>query len=138
MASRSVHMPGEGGSLDKGPIASGKDVTVNGGVLIMEEDAQIRELLERWLGEAGYVVTTASDGAPQLIIVDVPEPQSADDRIAALRAVYAAPILLLSARFRRGLASSADAARRLRGPKGLPKAVNPSELLAAVSESIAP
>jgi DNA-binding response OmpR family regulator len=131
-------MPGEGGSLDKDPIASGKDVTVNGGVLIMEEDAQIRELLERWLGEAGYVVTTASDGAPRLIIADVAEPQSADERIAALRAVYAAPILLLSARFRRGLGSSADAALRLGVQKVLPKPFTRSELLAAVSESIAP
>jgi len=131
-------MPGEGGSLDKGPIASGKDVTANGGVLIMEEDAQIRELLERWLGEAGYVVTTASDGPPRLIIADVAEPQSADERIAALRAVYAAPILLLSARFRRGLGSSADAALRLGVQKVLPKPFTRSELLAAVSDSIAP
>ena len=113
-------------------------MTVNVGVLIIEEDAQIRELLDRWLGEAGYVVTTASDSAPQLIIADVPEPQSADERIAALRAVYAAPILLLSARFRRGLASSADAARRLGVQKVLPKPFTRSELLAAVSESIAP
>lgn len=131
-------MPGEGGSLDNGPIVSGKDVTANGGVLIMEEDAQIRELLERWLGEAGYVVTTASDGAPRLIIADVAEPQSADERIAALRAVYAAPILLLSARFRRGLGSSADAALRLGVQKVLPKPFTRSELLAAVSDSIAP
>jgi DNA-binding response OmpR family regulator len=131
-------MPGEAGSLDKGPNASGKDVTVNVGVLIIEEDAQIRELLDRWLGEAGYVVTTASDSAPQLIIADVPEPQSADERIAALRAVYAAPILLLSARFRRGLGSSADAALRLGVQKVLPKPFTRSELLAAVSDSIAP
>jgi len=68
----------------------------------------------------------------------VAEPQSADERIAALRAVYAAPILLLSARFRRGLGSSADAALRLGVQKVLPKPFTRSELLAAVSDSISP
>jgi DNA-binding response OmpR family regulator len=110
-------------------------------VIVLEEDPQIHELLERWLGEAGYTVVApdALEGAqPALVIANVPEPQSADALIASLRAMYTAPILVLSARFRRGLAGSVDAARRLGVKKVLPKPFTRKELLAAVRESVEP
>src|SRR5256885_14383235 len=119
-------------------MAGGEEVTATGGGWIMEEDGQTGGFRERGRGEAGYVVPPGGAAPPRLIIADVAEPQSADDRIAALRAVYAAPILLLSARFRRGLGSSADAALRLGVQKVLPKPFTRSELLAAVSDSISP
>jgi len=116
-------------------------VNLRGYVIVLEEDAQIHELLERWLSEAGYRVAApdALDGAqPALVIADVPKPQSADALIGSLRAVYAAPILVVSARFQRGLAGSAEAARRLGVKKVLPKPFTRKELLAAVRESVEP
>lgn len=114
-----------------------------GCVVIVETDDLIRELLERWLGEAGYsVVLGGRDHVevgvkPQLVIADVSNPGSAGATIGALRAAYCAPILALSALFRRGLGSSEEAARRLDVCKVLPKPFTREELLAAASESIA-
>ena len=78
----------------------------NGFIAIHEEDDLIRELLERWLGEAGYAVCAAADEAPRLVIVNIASPRGAQARIQALQAVYAAPIMVLSGRFRRGLGNS--------------------------------
>lgn len=108
-----------------------------GFVRIQEEDAQIRELLERWLGEAGYATSTAGDEQPCLVIADVANPRRAQSQIELLRAVYACPVLVLSGRFRRGLAESAETARRLGVKKVLPKPFTREELLAAVAASLA-
>ena len=105
-------------------------------LVVLEEDPLIRPLLERWLAEAGYqVVARAGEGNPALVIADLPEPKQAGERILSLQE-YAAPVLLLSARFRRGLAGSADAARRLGVKKVLPKPFTRRELLAAVRDSL--
>jgi CheY-like chemotaxis protein len=53
-----------------------------------------------------------------------------------LQEVYAAPILLLSGRFRRGLAGSAEAALRLGVKRVLPKPFTRNELLSAVAGSL--
>jgi DNA-binding response OmpR family regulator len=115
----------------------GTHVNPKGYVVVLEEDPLIRRPLERWLGEAGYVVATPGAGKarPVLVIADVPDPKSAEALIRALQE-YAAPILVLSARFRRGLAGSADAARRLGVKKVLPKPFTRTEFLSAVRESI--
>jgi DNA-binding response OmpR family regulator len=109
-------------------------------VVVLEQDPLIRRLLERWLNEAGYSVSAslrAGEGQPVLVIADMPDPRSAEALIRSLRA-YAAPILALSARFRRGLAESTEAARRLGVKRVLPKPFTRKELLAAVRESIEP
>jgi DNA-binding response OmpR family regulator len=109
-----------------------------GCVVVLEKDPLLRPLLERWLGEAGYLVVEQLPGSvekPALVIADVRDPQDADALILSLRE-YAAPILVLSARFRRGLAGSAQAARRLGVQKVLPKPFTRKELLLAVRESI--
>ncbi len=126
----------------KGPHASRNLVSLQGYIVIVEPDDLIRELLERWLGEAGYgVVLTAKDHdhamvIPQLVIADISDPGSAGATIGALRAAYSAPILALSARFRRGLGGSSEAARRLHVGKVLPKPFTREELLAAVREAV--
>jgi CheY-like chemotaxis protein len=72
---------------------------------------------------------------PALVIADIADPQSAAALIRSLRE-YAAPLVVLSARFRRGLAGCAEAARR-RGVKNvLPKPCTHKELLACVRESV--
>jgi DNA-binding response OmpR family regulator len=110
-------------------------VNRKGFVLIHEADVLIRELLERWLGEAGYTVSATADERPSLVIADVPSPRGAQALVQSLQ-VYAAPILVLSGRFRRGLAGSAEAARRLGVKKVLPKPFTREELLSAVAASL--
>ena len=113
-----------------------------GCIVIVEPDELIRELLERWLREIGYqAVTVAKNHAmpmvvPRLVITDISEPGSARNKIEALQAAYAAPILALSARFRRGLGGSSEPAQRLHVEKVLPKPFTREELLRAVRDCL--
>ena len=113
-----------------------------GYIVIVEPDDLIRELLERWLGDAGYGVVLSTTHrhretmAPRLVIADISTPDDASTTIAALQSAYSAPILALSARFRQGLGGSSDAAQRLHVCKVLPKPFTREELLSAVNESI--
>ena len=87
-------------------------------LLIIETDDLIRELLVRWLTEAGYSVA-ADDSQTKgiaLVIADVPNPAQAGAALRALHARHGAPILATSGRFRRAPAASEDAARRLGVP----------------------
>jgi DNA-binding response OmpR family regulator len=121
---------------------SRQPVNSKGCIVIVESDDLIRDLLQRWLGEAGYrVVVSAKDHSPtkvmpHLVIADISSPDSAGTAIEALAAAYSAPILALSARFRQGLGGSEAAAHRLQVCKVLPKPFTREDLLDAVNESI--
>jgi DNA-binding response OmpR family regulator len=117
----------------------GNHVSLQGHIVIVEPDDLIRELMERWLGEAGYRVIT-KDHSPVmamacLVIADISDPGTATSTIRSLQDAYSAPILALSARFRRGLGVSSEAAQRLHVDKVLPKPFTREELLAAVHEA---
>ena len=121
-------------------------VQQKGRILVVEPDDLIVGLLERWLGEAGYALVVegsprlpravGEEGEPDLVIIDVPTPRSAEKIIKSVKEVYAGSILLLSARFRRGTGCSSDVARQLGVRKVLPKPFTRGELLSAVGESI--
>jgi len=122
--------------------ATGVRVSCKGYIVIVEPDDLIRELLERWLDEAGFqAVPVAKDHAlpvvmPRLVITDISDPYRAGNRIVALRAAYAAPILATSARFRRGLGGSNEPAQRLHVGKVLPKPFTREALLRAVRDCL--
>lgn len=105
-------------------------------LLIIETDDLIRELLVRWLAEAGHLVAS-DDSRPEtiaLVIVDIPNPAKPE---ATLRRVHhGAPILAISGRFRRGSAASENAARQLGVAKVLSKPFTCEEFLAAVGECL--
>ena len=115
-------------------------------ILVVEPDDLILGLLERWLGEAGYVVVVEASltqpqvvddkEEPHLVIIDVPEPLGAGEIIKSVSEVHASPILLLSARLRRGTGSSISVARQLGVRNVLPKPFTRDELLSAVGESV--
>jgi DNA-binding response OmpR family regulator len=121
-------------------------VQQKGRILLVESNDLILDLLERWLGEAGYTVVVGTSqslpqavgegGEPHLVIIDVPAPHSAEKTIKSVREAHARPILLLSARFRRGAGSSISVARQLGVRKVLQKPFTRGELLSAVGEAI--
>jgi DNA-binding response OmpR family regulator len=97
-----------------------------GCIVIVEPDDLIFELIERWLAEAGWRVASPADAvaarlAPQLVVADISAAPSAAAAVRSLRAAYAAPIVAVSARFRRGLGGSVEAANRLDVGTVLPK-----------------
>jgi len=116
-------------------------------ILVVEPNDLILGLLERWLGEAGYIVvvetlqrlrqTVGAGGSPRLAIIDVPTPRSAEQLIKSVRETHACPILLLSASFVRDAGSSTSVARQFGVRKVLQKPFTRGELLLAVDEAIA-
>ena len=88
------------------------DITPGGAthVLVVDDDARLRALLQRYLAEQGFRVTTATHAAaardqmrsvqPDVLVLDVMMPgETGLDLTAALRAAAATvPILLLTAR----------------------------------------
>jgi DNA-binding response OmpR family regulator len=107
-----------------------------GRILIIETDDLIRDLIVRWLLDAGHTVATSEPGQAfvELVITDVPNPRSAETTLRELTLRHGAPILAISGRFRRDHA--AGTARRLGVRKVLPKPFSREELLAAVEECL--
>lgn len=110
-------------------------------MLVIEPDELIRRLLCEWLAEAGYAVEGHSSSgqrsavAPDLVILNVP--RATGFQVAeSLGERNSAPVLAISARFRRGLGSSAATAKRLGVRHVLPKPFSREELLEAVAQSL--
>ena len=88
------------------------------GILIIEEDKLMRELLVEWLSAEGYSVRDAASGGAQVpskadvVIVDVYMPRhEGASRLRAVKAAYPeTPLIAISAQFRSGLVGSCAAA----------------------------
>jgi two-component system KDP operon response regulator KdpE len=94
-------------------------VTVSTLILVVDDDAAIRDSLSKELRAAGYATATANDGregvasfesrAPDLVLTDLAMPTSDGfELIAAIRAVSRVPIIIISVR-----GSDADKVRAL-------------------------
>jgi DNA-binding response OmpR family regulator len=109
-------------------------------IVVHEPDELIRQLVQLWLGDAGYVVSTGtqSESRPDLLILDAAHPGHVGSRLSALGFAPDTPVLVVSASFRRGLGASTNTARRFGARSILPKPCTQVELLAAVAAALDP
>jgi CheY-like chemotaxis protein len=116
------------------------------GIVIIEEDKLMRELLVEWLSEEGYSVCAAALGAAQvpgkadLAIVDVYMPRhEGANRLRAVKAAYPeTPLIAISGQFRSGLFGPCTAAATLGVRQVIAKPFTRRDLLAAVHSVVGP
>jgi two-component system cell cycle sensor histidine kinase/response regulator CckA len=119
-------------------------------ILVIEDDAIMREAIGEWLSIAGYRVRTAGDGSaglaivrmsvPALVVTDIHMPgMSGSAVIAELKQRHPEiPIIAISGLFEAGCGINADAAIALGAARALVKPFKRAELLAAVAELLMP
>ena len=114
-------------------------------ILVVDDDASQRRLVEFWLKEEGYSVATASDGtsglqvfaekAPALVIADIRMPGiSGIDLLGRIKAINAdTPVILITAF---GTVSDAVGAIKLGASDYVLKPLNPEELKVNVQRAL--
>jgi CheY-like chemotaxis protein len=119
-------------------------------ILIIEDDAIMREALAEWLEGAGYGVRKAADGsaglaalrlaAPALVVTDIRMPGTSGAMvIAELNQRYPEiPVIAISGLFNSGHGMDADAAIALGAARALAKPFKRGELLRAVADLLGP
>lgn len=125
-------------------------MTHNVDILVIEDDAIIREAVAEWLQAAGYSVRTAEDGdaglgsvsraVPSLIVTDIHMPGKNGALVISelKRAHPDIPIIAISGLFHAGFGINADQVVALGAARALSKPFKRSELLGAVAELLAP
>lgn len=126
------------------------DKAATGDVLVIDDDAIMRDLMADWLEAAGYCVRKAADcsaaiaevkrAAPALIISDMFMPGSCGAvAIAQIKqAVAGAKIIAVSGHFGSGQGISAERALEAGAARALAKPIKRSELVRAVAELLGP
>ena len=119
-------------------------------ILIIEDDAIVREAMVDWLEAAGYRVRAAADGcaglaavqriSPTLVVTDIHMPgKSGAVVITELKQAYPdIPVIAISGLFNSGHGMDADAAIALGAVRALAKPFKRRDLLRAVSELLEP
>ena len=114
-------------------------------ILVIEDDAILREALAEWLQTAGYSVRTAPHGkaglaavklaAPALVVTDIHMPEMTGTMlIAELKRRYPEiPVIAISCLFNSGHAMDANAAIALGAAGALAKPFKRTELLRVVA-----
>ena len=125
-------------------------MTTTTDILIIEDDAIMREALAEWLKAAGYGVRKAADGsaglaavnsaAPALVVTDIHMPgTNGATVIAELKGGYPGiPVIAISGLFNSGHGLDADAAIALGAARALAKPFKRAELLRAVADLLGP
>ena len=115
-------------------------------ILVVEDDAIMREVLTEWLAAAGYGVRTANDGwqgleavraaEPALVVTDIHMPGTGGATvIVELKRRYPQiPVIAISGLFYSGHGMDADAAIALGAACALAKPFKRDQLLGAVSD----
>jgi CheY-like chemotaxis protein len=127
-------------------VARRLNMTTTTYILIIEDDAIMREAVAEWLGAAGYSVRTAEDGTaglaainiavPALVVTDIYMPGTSGAMVIAelKRRFPEVPIIAISGLFESGYGMNADAAVALGAARALAKPFKRGELLGAVAE----
>src|SRR5271165_6457179 len=125
-------------------------MTTTPDILVIEDDAIMREALTDWLQAAGYGVRTASDGSaglaavklavPALVVTDIHMPaMSGAAIISELKRDYPnVAIIAISGLFNSGHGLDAEAALALGAARALAKPFKRAELLRAVAQFLRP
>lgn len=125
-----------------------RNTTVTRDILIIEDDAVMREALGEWLEAAGYSVRKAVEGtaglaavelaAPALVVTDIYMPEKNGAAvIATLKDKYPEiPVVAISGLFNSGHGMDADAAIALGAARALAKPFTRVELLRAVADLV--
>ena len=115
-------------------------------ILIIEDDAIMREAVAEWLQAAGYGVRKAEDGSaglaavkratPALVITDIYMPGTSGAMVITdlKRRHPEIPIIAISGLFDSGYGMNAEAAIALGAARALSKPFKRGDLLGAVSE----
>jgi CheY-like chemotaxis protein len=126
------------------------NATATKDILVIEDDAILREALSEWLQTAGYSVRTAADGraglaavklaAPALVVTDIHMPEVAGTMvIAELKQRYPEiRIIAISCLFDSGHAVDGNAAIALGAARALAKPFKRHDLLRVVSDLLGP
>ena len=121
-------------------------MTTSTDILVIEDDAIMREALAEWLEAAGYGVRKAADGsaglaairaaAPALVVTDIHMPgTSGAVVIAELKQHHPGiPVIAISGLFNSGHGMDADAAIALGAARALAKPFKRGDLLEAVAD----
>jgi CheY-like chemotaxis protein len=117
-------------------------------VLVVDDDALMRELLAEWLSEAGYRVRQAENGTRALQMLrnrpagllitdmDMPGRSGVETLNEARRMLPGLPVIAISGGTRDGKQSWGAAALKLGAAKALAKPFERRDLLAAVEEVV--
>ena len=109
-------------------------------VLVVEPDDLIRDLLERWLTDAGYEVAVCASceidlqQRPDLVILNVGRPRELGERARMFAGRQGAPIIAISARLRRSAPGLPQAVRDAGVRAILAKPFSRDEFLRVVAE----
>jgi len=145
MAIRLPGHPVSSSGLGQAPISGVRGAEVPE-VLVIDDEASVRNLLRRILEQAGYGVRVAADGTeglrryrerpPDVVVVDLymPGKEGMETIMALRRELGAKRIIAISGSVAAGTALMLDVASKLGAACTLSKPVEATALLAAVAE----
>jgi CheY-like chemotaxis protein len=119
-------------------------------ILVIEDDAILRDLLADWLLAAGYRVGVAAEGAagiadarahrPALVVTDIHMPGTGGAAVIAEvgRICPGVPVIAISAHFRSGHGLTPQQAVALGAARTLAKPFKRAEMVGAVAELVGP